>query len=83
MKNVFLTLCVVLVFISACNTQKEAASSKAHSSVQKSPFSLSVVPETSQGEASVAALKWPMTKPVTYCTYQCLFADAGRVGTLE
>jgi hypothetical protein len=50
MKKVFLTLCVVLVIITARNTQKEAASSKAQPSDQKSPFSLSIVPETSNGE---------------------------------
>jgi hypothetical protein len=49
-KKGFLTLCVVLVFITACNTHKETASSKAEPSIQKSPFSLSVVPETSHGE---------------------------------
>jgi hypothetical protein len=50
MEKVFRTLCVVLVFITACNTQKKAASPKAEHSVQKFPFSLSVVPETSHGE---------------------------------
>jgi hypothetical protein len=38
------------VSIAACNTQKVPASSKAEPSVQKFPFSLSVVPETSRGE---------------------------------
>jgi hypothetical protein len=46
----FLTVFDLLVFITACNTHKETASSKAEPSVQKSPFSLSVVPETSYGE---------------------------------
>jgi len=33
MKRAFLTLCAVLVSITACNIQKQAASSKAQSSV--------------------------------------------------
>jgi len=63
MKRVFLTLSVVLVFITACNTQKEAASSKAQPSVQKSPFSLSVVPETSHGERFGSSIEMAHNKP--------------------
>ena len=50
MKKVFLILCFVIVFTTGCKTQKEPTSSKAEPSVQKFPFSLSVVPETSYGE---------------------------------
>ena len=38
------------MFLTACNIEKEGASSKAELSVQKFPFSLSVVPETRRGE---------------------------------
>jgi len=50
MKKGLLALCVVIGFITACNTHKEIARSNAEPSVQKSPFSLSIVPETSYGE---------------------------------
>jgi hypothetical protein len=50
MKKGLLTLCVVIGLITACNNPKEIASSKAESSVLQSPFSLSVVSETSYGE---------------------------------
>jgi hypothetical protein len=63
MKRAFLTLCAVLVFITACNIQKQAASSKAQSSVQKSPFSLSVVPETSHGEGFGSSIEMAHNKP--------------------
>jgi len=63
MKIVFLTLCAVLVFIAACNTQKEAASAKAEPGVQKFPFSLSVVPETSHGEHFGSSIEMAHNKP--------------------
>jgi hypothetical protein len=63
MKKVFLTLCFVLVFITACNTQKEAASTKAEPSVQKFPLSLSVVPETSRGERFGSTIDMAHDKP--------------------
>jgi len=63
MKKVFFTLCVVLVSITACNTQKEPASSKAGPTVQKFPFSLSVVPETSYGEPFGSSIEMAYDKP--------------------
>ncbi len=63
MKRVFLTLCVVLVFVTSCNTRKEAATSKTQSSVQKSPFSLSVVPEASHGEPFGSSIEMAHNKP--------------------
>ncbi len=63
MKRVFLTLCVVLVFVTSCNTRKEAATSKTQSSVQKSPFSLSVVPEASHGEGFGSSIEMAHNKP--------------------
>jgi hypothetical protein len=63
MKKGFLTLCVVLVFITACNTHKETANLKAEPSVQKSPFSLSVVPETSHGEGFGSSIEMANNKP--------------------
>ncbi|HEY4815809.1 MAG TPA: hypothetical protein VIH67_00165 [Candidatus Acidoferrum sp.] len=63
MKKVFLTLCFVLVFITACNTQKEAASAKAEPTVQKFPFSLSIVPETSRGEGFGSGIEMAHNKP--------------------
>ncbi len=63
MKKVFLALCVVLVFIASCNTQKEAASPKAEPSVQKFPLSLSVVPETSHGEPFGSTIEMAHGKP--------------------
>lgn len=66
MKKGFLTLCVVLVFITSCKTQKEAASSKAEPSVQKSPFSLSVVPETSYGEHFGSSIEMAHDKARTF-----------------
>jgi hypothetical protein len=50
MKRVFLSLCAVVVFLGGCDTQKKDTSLKAESNVKKSPFSLSIVPETSYGE---------------------------------
>jgi hypothetical protein len=63
MKNVFLAACAALVFITACNTQKDAASSKAQPTVQKSPFPLSVVPETSYGERFGSSIDMAHDKP--------------------
>lgn len=63
MKSIFLPLCVVLVFIAACNTRKEAASSKAQPSVQRVPFSLSVVPETSRGQNFGSSIGMAHDKP--------------------
>jgi hypothetical protein len=63
MKRAFVTLCAVLVFITTFNIQKQAASSKAQSSVQKSPFSLSVVPETSHGEGFGSSIEMAHNKP--------------------
>src|SRR3989442_6607134 len=62
MKKVFLVLWVVLAFITACNTQKEAASSKAGPGVQKFPFSVSVVPETSYGERFGSSIEMAPSK---------------------
>jgi hypothetical protein len=63
MKKGLLTLCVVIGFISACNTHKEIASSKAEPSVQKSPFTLSIVPETSHGEHFGSSTEMAHDKP--------------------
>jgi len=63
MKKVVLTLCAALVFITACNTKKEAASSKSEPSVQKFPFSLFVVPETSRGEHYGSSIEMAHDKP--------------------
>jgi len=76
MKRVFITLCVVLVFITACNTQKRPASSTADPSVQKRPasstagpsvqkvpFSLSIVPESSRGEGFGSSIEMAHDKP--------------------
>jgi hypothetical protein len=63
MKRLFLALCVVLVFITACNTQKEAASAKPQPNVQTSPFSLTVVPETSYGERFGSSIEMAHNKP--------------------
>jgi hypothetical protein len=51
------------VFITACNTHKEIASPKAEPSVQKSPFSLSIVPETSHGEHFGRSIEMAHDKP--------------------
>jgi len=63
MRKVLVGFCVVLVFITACNNQKETASAKAEPSVQKSPFSLSVVPETSRGEGFGSTIDMAHNKP--------------------
>jgi hypothetical protein len=63
MKKVFLSLCAALVFIAACNTQKEAASSKAQPSILKSPFSISVVPESSHGDRFGSSIEMAHNKP--------------------
>jgi hypothetical protein len=63
MKKVFLSLCAALVFTTACNTQKEAASSKPEPSDQKFPFSLSVVPEKSNGEPFGSSIEMAHNKP--------------------
>jgi hypothetical protein len=63
MKKGLLTLCAVLVLITACNTHKEIASSKGEPSVQKSPFSLSIVPETSHGEQFGSSIEMAHDKP--------------------
>ncbi|PYT95330.1 MAG: hypothetical protein DMG36_02625 [Acidobacteria bacterium] len=63
MKKVLLTLCVVFVFVTACNTKKETAISQAKPSVQKVPFSLSIVPETSRGEGFGSSIEMAHDKP--------------------
>jgi hypothetical protein len=63
MKKLSLTLYFALVFITACNTQEPPASSKVKAKVQKSPFSLSVVPETSRGEGFGSTIDMAHDKP--------------------
>jgi hypothetical protein len=63
MKKLFLTLYFALVFITACNTQKQPASSKVEAKAQKSPFSLSVVPETSRGDGFGSTIDMAHDKP--------------------
>jgi hypothetical protein len=63
MKIAFLTLCVVFVFVTACNTKQETATSQAKPSVQKVPFSLSIVPETSRGEGFGSSIEMAHDKP--------------------
>jgi hypothetical protein len=63
MKKLILTIYVVLGFIAACNTPKEAVSSKTQPTVQKSPFSLSVVPETSRGQGFGSSIDMAHNKP--------------------
>ena len=50
MKNSFLILCVVIVFVTAFNTREVATNSKAEPAALKPPFSISVVPASSRGE---------------------------------
>lgn len=63
MTKVFLAFCAVLVFTTGCNTQKQTVSSKAEPSVQKIPFSLSVVPQTSGGEHFGSSIEMARDKP--------------------
>ena len=63
MKKVLLTLCVVFLFVTACNTKKETAISQAKPSVRKVPFSLSIVPETSRGEGFGSSIEMAHDKP--------------------
>jgi hypothetical protein len=56
------TLCVVLAFVAACNSQRGSANSKA-ATVEKSPFSLSVVPQTSRGEQFGSSIEMAHNKP--------------------
>jgi hypothetical protein len=63
MKKVFPAIYVVLVFMTACNTQREAASPKAEPGVQRLPFSLSVVPERSHGERFGSSIEMAHSKP--------------------
>jgi len=63
MKKLFLTLYFALVFITACNTQPQPASLKVDAKAQKSPFSLSVVPETSRGEGLGSTIDMAHDKP--------------------
>jgi hypothetical protein len=64
MKKLLLTLYfVVPAFMTACNPQREATSPKAQPSVHKSPFSVSVVPETSRGEGFGSSIDMAHDKP--------------------
>ena len=63
MKKVLLTLCAVFVFVTACNNKNETESSQAKPSVQKVPFSLSIVPETSRGEGFGSSIEMAHDKP--------------------
>ena len=63
MKKAFLTVCVVLLFLTGCNTHKKATSSKAEPSAQKIPFLLSIVPETSHGEHFGSTIEMAHEKP--------------------
>ena len=84
MKKVLLTLCVVFVFVTACNTKKETAISQAKPSIQKVPFSLSIVPETSRGEGFGSSIEMAHdTSGILRCTYEFFIGATGRLGTLE
>jgi hypothetical protein len=63
MKRVFLSLCAVVVFLGGCDTRKKDSNPKAESTVQKSPFSLSVVSERSQVEPSGSNIAMAHDKP--------------------
>ena len=63
MKKVLLTLCAVFVFVTACNNKNETERSQAKPSVQKVPFSLSIVPETSRGEGFGSSIEMAHDKP--------------------
>jgi len=63
MNKVLLTLCAVFMFVTACNNKKETAISQAKPSVQKVPFSLSIVPETSRGERFGSSIEMAHDKP--------------------
>jgi hypothetical protein len=63
MKKLFLTLYLVLGFLTGCNPGKSAATSKAVPRTQEFPFSLSVVPETSRGEGFGSTIDMAHDKP--------------------
>ena len=50
MKKSLLSLLVVMVFLTACNTRKAATSLRVEPGVSKPPLSISVVPASSRGE---------------------------------
>ena len=62
-KKAISTLCVALVFVTACNSQQGTASSKASPSVEKIPFSLSVVPQGSHEEPFGSSIEMAHNKP--------------------
>ena len=63
MNKAFLSFCAILVFLVGCDTQKKDTGSKVESSLKKSPFSLSVVPETSQVEPFGSNIAMAHDKP--------------------
>ena len=63
MKKALFALCIALMFATACNTQKEAPSSKTAPNVQELPFSLSVVPTTSFGRQFGSSITMAHNKP--------------------
>ena len=62
-KKAISALCVVVAFVTACHSQKGTASSKAALGVQKPPFSLSVVPQTSHEEPFGGSIEMAHNKP--------------------
>src|SRR5215469_10282736 len=62
-KKAISALCVVVAFVTACHSQKGTASSNAAPDVQKPPFSLSVVPETSHEEPFGGSIEMAHNKP--------------------
>jgi hypothetical protein len=84
MKKAFLSFCAILVFMVGCDTQKKDTGSKVESSVKKSPFSLSVVPETSQVEPFGSNIAMAHDKPqLLRRFYERFGRAAGCVGILE
>jgi hypothetical protein len=63
LKKGIATVCVVLVFVTGCNSQQSPATSKAAPTVQKTPFSLSVVPQTSHEEPFGSSIEMAHNKP--------------------
>jgi hypothetical protein len=62
-KKAIFTLCGALVFVTTCNSQQGAAGSKAAPSIERIPFSLSVVPQASHEERFGSSIEMAHNKP--------------------
>lgn len=62
-KPPILTLCSALVFVIACNSQQGTTSSKVAPGIETIPFSLSLVPQTSQEEPFGSTIEMARNKP--------------------